>query len=245
MPFSFFILVPGAEILLPPFLMIFPNAKPSQWANDEEREKKFLELKARKHAAGTKLLLMIPQKLNKLRHDTALDPSDLDQVKKLRELMNSEYMLPTDLLSYRGLFRKYLDFYRFEPKVQMNMFHFLTMDPVTGFNTVNRILGFIPFVKLGIEFQSNPWLKPFLQIILGRQLQLRFKNLRNADEYLHFEELDVLTEEKLDSICFVRGINLDQDKCSKLADLKLWLSISNLRDVDSSLLLFSRIKDFV
>jgi len=159
--------------------------------------------------------------------------------------MNSEYMLPTDLLSYRGLFRKYLDFYRFEPKVQMNMFHFLTMDPVTGFNTVNRILGFIPFVKLGIEFQSNPWLKPFLQIILGRQLQLRFKNLRNADEYLHFEELDVLTEEKLDSICFVRGINLDQDKCSKLADLKLWLSISNLRDVDSSLLLFSRIKDFV
>ena len=28
-PFSFFILIPGAEILLPPFLMVFPNSKPS------------------------------------------------------------------------------------------------------------------------------------------------------------------------------------------------------------------------
>ena len=28
-PFSFFILIPGAEILLPPFLMVFPNSVPS------------------------------------------------------------------------------------------------------------------------------------------------------------------------------------------------------------------------
>ena len=28
-PFSFFILIPGAEILLPPFLVIFPNSVPS------------------------------------------------------------------------------------------------------------------------------------------------------------------------------------------------------------------------
>jgi len=28
-PFSFFILIPGAEILLPPFLVVFPNSIPS------------------------------------------------------------------------------------------------------------------------------------------------------------------------------------------------------------------------
>ena len=28
-PFSFFILIPGAEILLPPFLVVFPNSVPS------------------------------------------------------------------------------------------------------------------------------------------------------------------------------------------------------------------------
>lgn len=30
-PFSFFIIIPGAEILLPPFLMVFPNSVPSQF----------------------------------------------------------------------------------------------------------------------------------------------------------------------------------------------------------------------
>lgn len=28
-PFSFFIIIPGAEILLPPYLMVFPNSIPS------------------------------------------------------------------------------------------------------------------------------------------------------------------------------------------------------------------------
>jgi len=40
-PFSFFILIPGAEILLPPFLMVFPNSVPSQFMSKEARNKKF------------------------------------------------------------------------------------------------------------------------------------------------------------------------------------------------------------
>ena len=33
-PFSFFILIPGAEILLPPFLVVFPEAVPSQFLSN-------------------------------------------------------------------------------------------------------------------------------------------------------------------------------------------------------------------
>jgi LETM1 and EF-hand domain-containing protein 1 len=40
-PFSFFIIIPGAEILLPPFLVIFPNSIPSQFMSEEARSKKF------------------------------------------------------------------------------------------------------------------------------------------------------------------------------------------------------------
>lgn len=40
-PFSFFILIPGAELLLPPFLMVFPNSIPSQFMSEEARAKKF------------------------------------------------------------------------------------------------------------------------------------------------------------------------------------------------------------
>ncbi len=46
-------------------------------------------------------------------------------------------------------------------------------------------------------------------------------------------------------MCFMRGIdisNLPMQK--KVKDLKLWLSISNLRNVPHSLLLYSRIEDY-
>lgn len=44
-PFSFFILIPGGEILLPAWIMIFPNSIPSQFATDDDRRKKFMKLK--------------------------------------------------------------------------------------------------------------------------------------------------------------------------------------------------------
>jgi hypothetical protein len=36
-PFSFFIIVPGGEALLPAYLKIFPNSLPSQFVSDTER----------------------------------------------------------------------------------------------------------------------------------------------------------------------------------------------------------------
>lgn len=37
-PFSFFLIVPGAELALPAWIMIFPNSIPSQFLSDKERE---------------------------------------------------------------------------------------------------------------------------------------------------------------------------------------------------------------
>ena len=44
-PFSLFLLIPGAELFLPAWVMIFPNSVPSQFVGDEERNKKFIKLK--------------------------------------------------------------------------------------------------------------------------------------------------------------------------------------------------------
>lgn len=41
LPFSFFIIVPGAELLLPAWLMVFPNSIPSQFLSDDARYKQF------------------------------------------------------------------------------------------------------------------------------------------------------------------------------------------------------------
>jgi LETM1-like protein len=82
-------------------------------------------------------------------------------------------------------------------------------------------------------------------MIITRELNLYFKRLREEDVLMSFEKVDKFTEEELNFIAIKRGIEV-QDKSyeSKLKDLKLWLSISNLRNVPNSLLLYSRIADY-
>lgn len=57
----------------------------------------------------------------------------------------------------------------------------------------------------------------------------------------HLNELDPSVIQK---ICFERGINTEQSLKHQIEDLKLWLSISNLRNVPHSLLLVTRVNDF-
>lgn len=54
-----------------------------------------------------------------------------------------------------------------------------------------------------------------------------FRKIRKIDEEFSFKNLDNLTDEELDQICFKRGIDINQDRKEKLRDFKLWLSISN------------------
>jgi LETM1 and EF-hand domain-containing protein 1 len=55
-PFSFFILVPGAEALLPAYLKIFPNSLPSQFVSESDRQKTFEKLKRQQDEAAVALL---------------------------------------------------------------------------------------------------------------------------------------------------------------------------------------------
>ena len=72
-----------------------------------------------------------------------------------------------------------------------------------------------------------------------------FRQLRKEDLILGFESLDSFSEKELDKICFRRGINInDQTRKEKLEDLKLWLSISNQRNIPHLLLFLTRINDF-
>lgn len=71
-----------------------------------------------------------------------------------------------------------------------------------------------------------------------------FTQIRNEDITLSWEDLNSFTEEQIDMICFRRGININESPSEKLKDLRLWLSISNLRNVPDSLLLFTRIHDY-
>lgn len=72
-----------------------------------------------------------------------------------------------------------------------------------------------------------------------------FSRIRKEDESLNIHKLHEFTEEQIDAICFKRGIEIDKQSLDeKIQHLKLWLSISNQRNVPHSLLLYTRVNDY-
>ena len=106
-PFSLFLLIPGAELFLPAWVMIFPNSVPSQFVGDEERNKKFIKLKEQQEDAAEKLLYILPNYLAKMAASPEVPEKDVKGIKELRNMLREDKFLPTDLLEYRKMFRKY------------------------------------------------------------------------------------------------------------------------------------------
>mmetsp|Transcript_22003 Transcript_22003/g.34159 ORF Transcript_22003/g.34159 Transcript_22003/m.34159 type:complete len:292 (+) Transcript_22003:289-1164(+) len=113
-PFSIFLLIPGGEILLPPYLVVFPNSIPSQFLSEEARNKKFREIAKSREKAASKLNILLPHYLYNLESDSQIHESDLADIKKLKADMKKTEVLPTDLLHYKRLFKRYADFNFFD-----------------------------------------------------------------------------------------------------------------------------------
>ena len=86
-PFSLFLLVPGGELFLPAWVLIFPNSVPSQFVGVEERAKKFDLLREKQNDAAEKLLYILPNYLAKLIGSDELPDDDKVNVKELKNLL--------------------------------------------------------------------------------------------------------------------------------------------------------------
>ena len=157
------------------------------------------------------------------------------------DLKKSE-LLPTDLLQYKRIFKTYAEFKYLKVETLINISHFMSLVPVTGFNIINNILKIFK-QKISI---TAPGISIISHFFLVRELNMYFATIRKEDESLSFDSLDSFTEDQVDAICFRRGIEIDKQTLKeKKEDLKLWLSISNQRNVPNSLLLLSRVNDFM
>lgn len=115
-PFSIFILIPGLELLLPAWLVIFPNAIPSQFQSDSSKEQKLEKLVQLQQSSSEKLVKMIPKILTDLSRDREVLPEDQEKIKKLKSMLKDPDVISTDLLDYRELFAKYINFKYTSPK---------------------------------------------------------------------------------------------------------------------------------
>lgn len=87
---------------------------------------------------------MFPFYFNKLLKEPELDDEDRPALKELSDLIRARSALPTDLLQYRFLFKKYGSFRRFNAKQLVSISHFMSHEPVTGLKTINNIVK-LPF----------------------------------------------------------------------------------------------------
>ena len=54
--------------------------------------------------------------------------------------MKEPYVLPTDLLQFKKIFQRYAEFKYFSVKELEKIAHFMSLQPVTGFNIANNVL---------------------------------------------------------------------------------------------------------
>lgn len=83
--------------------------------------------------------------------------------------------------------------------------HFLGIEPVTGVNIINNIL---KIIKLNIPVDS-PVIREIAKLLVVRELNMYFSRMRNFDVEYSFKNLNKLSDEDLDQICFRRGIDLN------------------------------------
>ena len=142
----------------------------------------------------------------KLETDENIMPDDVERIKALKLALSKPKLLPTDLLQYKDIFRSYADFQYFNVDGLLRIANFMSLNPVTGLNILNNVLRIF---KLEIPVNA-PVINIFTKAILVRELRMYFARIRKEDESLSFVSLDKYSEEEIDTICFKRGIEVDQ-----------------------------------
>jgi len=84
--------------------------------------------------------------------------------------------------------------------------HFLGIQPVTGVNILNNIL---KIFRLNIPVETTPIIKDLARLLVTRELNMYFSRIRSFDVEYSFKNLEKISDEDLDQICFRRGIEIN------------------------------------
>ena len=129
-----------------------------------------------------------------LEKDDYIREEDMEALKKLKKDLKKSDLLPTDLLQYKILFKRYADFQFMSIDGLRRISYFMGLEPVTGFNIINNVLGLITLKKFQIPIDA-PGVNYISKFFLNREIKMYFNRIRKDDEALSFDRLDNFTEE--------------------------------------------------
>ncbi|VUZ94159.1 LETM1-like protein, putative [Plasmodium vivax] len=217
-PFSFFIIVPFAEFLLPLFLKIYPNLLPSTFKNNDDN---FVNIKKNLYAKqqlAKFLQQLIEEKEKQLNENIGIDSEKKKKIllKFHQQLISKDekdvnpFLSVGDTLKIAKIFKEdfVLD--------QMNL---------KTLQTICHLLGLKPY---GMHYH----------VVL--QLRHHFLRLQREDRELMYEGVDNLKKHTLIEICKDRGMNFNTSEEEMKLQIQQWLELASIKEVPYILLLYIR-----
>uniref|UniRef100_K3WUC8 Mitochondrial proton/calcium exchanger protein n=1 Tax=Globisporangium ultimum (strain ATCC 200006 / CBS 805.95 / DAOM BR144) TaxID=431595 RepID=K3WUC8_GLOUD len=214
-PFSFFLIVPFMELLLPVALKIFPNMLPSTYKDSFQREE---DMKRQ-----LQLRVSLAEFLQETVKEVMQDTRDTEGVTEERKATAREVMDFVER-AQRG-----------EPLTSEE-----TLKVATLFNdelmldNISRPQLVAMCRYMGVQHYGND---NFLRF----QLRNKVRQLKKDDQDIIWEGLDSLDKEELQQACMERGMRATGlTKAGYVRQMKQWLDLSINKNVPASLLIMSR-----
>lgn len=231
-PYAFFIVVPGAELLIPPYFLFFPNASPTPFMDEqkiaarlkknEDRQKEAFEHLSKKFKP-----LFAPQydRIATLIPKLKEDPFNVELRRELREI---DAYIHHELIKNWSRLQKKLRFTDMSLDDFDYVMKFMFFDFVDGVHIINVILNLhkkIANLVLTKVFKSKPRfqmtrytfnffpLNEMRKYFLRKQLMAQFRRLETQD-YLteqHPDSLEHMKSSELYIFSRQRGINVQED----------------------------------
>lgn len=211
-PFSAFVVVPFAELLLPIALKLFPNLLPSTYESGTQKQQK-----------RTKLM-EIRRKTSSFLHQT-LEESVLINYNNLNSNENKELFVKF----FQRIYSK--DYNRFTHDEIAAVARLFKNDTVL--DNLSR-----PQLSAMIKFMS---LRPFgSDNMLRYQIRSKLKNIINDDKIIDYEGVDSLSKEELYAACVSRGMKAYGVSETELKEnLEVWLDMRLRAKIPSVLMVLS------
>ncbi len=250
-PFSVFIIVPGAELLLPLCLYIFPNMIPSTFLSKTKQDEAWKGMIQQRPLHADKLhryLLDVGKQLEHTDFKPLLD--------KFRS--NPHSVTRKELIDNIMLFKTHIRFGKMDADYLLSTCRFLGVEPWTGFKTFNKIF-MVPISKLLGLFRLNfpreykPKMFPFNLVyrnMIMLQLRQECRYTRLEDTLLLAEDLDKLDLEIVKLCCRERAIDTEFSGENQMRnELKEWVKHSTFPTpkgrVPNELLVLSQIFQYI
>ncbi|KAK9453983.1 LETM1-like protein-domain-containing protein [Dipodascopsis uninucleata] len=210
-PFSVFVIIPFAELLLPVALKLFPNMLPSTYESPTEMEKRMKNLRKTRKEVSAYLKNTVTESGLRLPHTSSNDQRDLfaEFFKKVRS--SGESPSREELLNVCRLFKD---------------------DVVLDNLSRPQLVAMARYMNLPTTFGND--------LLLRYQIRRRMRQTKKDDRAIDYEGVDSLSVPELQSACQSRGIMSHGVSPARLRDdLQTWLDLRLRQRVPSTLLVLS------